>query len=137
MRKDKINELVAYHRNFYRTIRSELQHIYGNAINGNEFSVLRFLYIAGPQKASAISQDLKVSASHITNVTDILVKKGYITRKRTDNDRRIVKIALTKEGEELYQEMAEKRSVYFNDRFKIYSEDELNTFIQLYKKMEQ
>ncbi|PLT28711.1 MarR family transcriptional regulator [Peribacillus deserti] len=135
MRKDKINELVAYHRHFYRTTRNELQQIYGNVINGNEFSVLRFLYIAGPQKASAISQDLKVSASHITNVTDILVKKGYITRKRTDNDRRIVKIALTEEGGKLYEEMAEKRAAYFKELFAVYTEEELMAFIDLYKKM--
>ncbi|WP_409298261.1 MarR family winged helix-turn-helix transcriptional regulator [Peribacillus sp. SCS-26] len=116
-------------------IRNELQLIYGNAINGNEFAVLRFLYIAGPQKASAISQDLKVSASHITNVTDILVKKGYITRKRTDQDRRIVKIALTDEGEALYLELAKKRSEYFTEKFGVLSEEELTQFTDLYRKL--
>ncbi|WP_245602222.1 MarR family winged helix-turn-helix transcriptional regulator [Peribacillus kribbensis] len=135
MRKDKIIELLNFHRQFYRTIRSDLQQIYGSAINGNEFGVLRILHNEGPQKASAISQELKVSASHITNVTDILVKKGYITRRRTENDRRVVEITLTDEGEELYVKLAEKRAEYFNTQFSILSEEELSLFNELYKKL--
>ncbi|GAA3322462.1 hypothetical protein GCM10020331_042450 [Ectobacillus funiculus] len=54
--------------------------------------------------ASQIAQEVNVTSSHITAVTDRLVRKNLVMRKRSDSDRRIVYLEITKTG----QEVAEK-----------------------------
>ena len=58
----------------------------------NEFMILRLLSEQGPKKVTEFATILGVSASHITAVTDALVEKGWITRVRSKEDRRIIKM---------------------------------------------
>ena len=38
------------------------------------------------------------------SMTEILIKKGYVERKRTEEDRRVVLVSLTSKGENVYRE---------------------------------
>ncbi|PLR78477.1 MarR family transcriptional regulator [Bacillus sp. V3-13] len=117
-------------------MRQELNNTLGDEVNINEFIVLKTLYSSSePLKASSISKELKVSASHITTVTDSLVKKGFISRIRSEKDRRIVEMALTGAGELLVKALEEKKSDYLRSKFNSFSEQELDHFIRLFRKL--
>ena len=49
-----------------------------------------------------IADYLRVAVSTVTGLVDKLEKKNLVKRKRSDEDRRIIKIALTPKGQEVY-----------------------------------
>ncbi|RUQ32854.1 MarR family transcriptional regulator [Peribacillus cavernae] len=123
-------------KNIFRNMRKEFNELFGSVINSNEFLVLKFIAVSGSQKASALSKELDVSASHITTVTDSLVKKGLITRNRVENDRRIVNLELTEKGKELINDLEQKKTEYMVAKFSKFTEEELSTLHELIKKLQ-
>ena len=51
---------------------------------------------------SAVSRDLSVTVGTLTIAINSLVKKGYVKRIRSEEDRRVVLISLTAKGEKAY-----------------------------------
>lgn len=52
----------------------------------------------GPLSATAISREVQLSASTVVGIMDRLEEKGWITRTRAHDDRRVVMVAATVEG---------------------------------------
>ncbi|OKH53857.1 hypothetical protein NIES2101_08805 [Calothrix sp. HK-06] len=50
-----------------------------------------------------IAERAKLSVTNTTGIVDKLVRRKYLCRDRSDEDRRIVKICLTPEGKEIYE----------------------------------
>ncbi|MDO6354038.1 MarR family transcriptional regulator [Caloramator sp. CAR-1] len=50
-----------------------------------------------------VAQDLKVTMGTLTIMVDKLVRKGYAERFRSEEDRRVVFVRLTKKGELVYK----------------------------------
>ncbi|SEF95165.1 DNA-binding transcriptional regulator, MarR family [Caloramator fervidus] len=50
-----------------------------------------------------VAQDLKVTMGTLTIMVDKLVKKGYVERFRSEVDRRVVLVRLTKKGELVFK----------------------------------
>ena len=55
--------------------------------------------------ASQIASEVNVTSSHITAVTDRLVRKGFVERKRSNSDRRIVYLEITEHGREVTENL--------------------------------
>ena len=51
-----------------------------------------------PKTMTEISRSLKVTMGTLTTGVDKLIKKGYLIRKRTEEDKRIVLVELTEKG---------------------------------------
>ncbi|MBE3570894.1 MAG: MarR family transcriptional regulator [Bacillales bacterium] len=128
-------ELEQLLRRSYRMVKNELRNCTGQYLNSTEFIVLKVIHEYGPLKASDISKTIEVSASHITAITDSLVEKGFITRKRSDIDRRRVELEITEKGKEMLKFAAGLKSEYFQKKFSHFTNEELETFIQLLKKL--
>ncbi|WP_238533133.1 MarR family winged helix-turn-helix transcriptional regulator [Bacillus methanolicus] len=137
MKQSQMVELEKLLRTVYRKLRQEINTIIGREVSLNEFMVLKYLYFSDHAKASDLSKELNVSASHITSVTDSLVKKGLIIRRRSDQDRRIVEMVLTDSGKLLVQDLEEKKSAYLQSKFSQFSERELADFIRLFRKLNE
>jgi MarR family 2-MHQ and catechol resistance regulon transcriptional repressor len=69
----------------------------------SQFGVLETLYHLGPLCQGEVSAKLLKSTGNITLVLDNLEKRGLVRRVREIEDRRMVKIFLTSEGEVLIQ----------------------------------
>lgn len=50
-----------------------------------------------------VAQDLKITVGTLTTAINKLIKKGYVDRKRIEEDRRVVLIHLTKKGKLAYR----------------------------------
>lgn len=70
-----------------------------------QFKMLHILNRIGPQKVSHLAEKLGLTSAAITGITDRLVTEGYVERKRTEADRRVVFIAITKHGETILQKI--------------------------------
>jgi DNA-binding MarR family transcriptional regulator len=134
-RKEIEHELEMSIRRLFRTLRKGLNELYTDYIPSNEFAVLQTLSNHSPLMASEIANELKVSSSHITAVTDRLVKKGYIRRVRSDSDRRIVYLEITDEGRKIAGEMDEIKNEYFGNKFNHLSDEEMKSMISFFTKL--
>lgn len=116
-------------RRLFRTLRKGLNEVYADYIPSNEFAVLQTLFIQSPLMASEIANELKVSSSHITAVTDRLVGKKYIQRVRSDSDRRIVYLEITEDGKEIASRMEKIKNEYLEKKFANLTDDDMEQMI--------
>ena len=52
---------------------------------------------------SEVAQDLKITVGTLTAAVNKLIRKGYVERRRTEKDRRVVMIHATKKGKLAYR----------------------------------
>ncbi|BCU81114.1 putative HTH-type transcriptional regulator YpoP [Polycladomyces abyssicola] len=134
-RQELLHELEISLRTLIRKLRKELQSVLGETISIGDFFVLKQLREKGPQTVSELAQELEVSASHITNVTDRLVNKGWVERQRSRRDKRVVELRITNEGETTIRELEEKKRAYFQHRFESLTTEEIETMTRLFQKL--
>ncbi|HDR8182258.1 TPA: MarR family transcriptional regulator [Bacillus thuringiensis] len=119
----------------FRTLRNDIGKIFGGYIPWNEFIVLRILNRTNKEMVSRVANELNVSNSHITAVTEKLINKGFVTRSRSTSDRRVVYLEITEQGKDLVAKMEGAKKQYLQERFSALSEDEMNIMITISKKL--
>ena len=119
----------------FRTLRNDIGKIFGGYIPWNEFIVLRILNRTNKEMVSRVANELNVSNSHITAVTEKLINKGFVTRSRSTSDRRVVYLEITEQGKDLVAKMEDAKKQYLQERFSALSEDEMNVMISISKKL--
>lgn len=72
-------------------------------ITNNDMHVIDAIGIEEPKNMSAIARELSVTVGTLTIAMNSLVKKGYVTRTRGNEDRRVVYISLSDKGKVAYQ----------------------------------
>lgn len=132
--KDTV-DLEFIFRRVYRKIKEELHSLLKEHVTLNEFMVLKLLS-ESPMRSSDLSKMLQVSASHITSVTDSLVEKGLIERRRSNKDRRVVDLILTEKGKLLIGRLKEIKSRFLKDQLDVFTEEERETLYKLFRKFE-
>ena len=65
----------------------------------------------GPQRLADLAAALGVDRSTATRMCDRLVRKRLVTRRRAQQDRRVVRVSLTAAGAELVAEVSRRRRV--------------------------
>ncbi|MGG0300485.1 MarR family transcriptional regulator [Bacillus albus] len=119
----------------FRTLRNDIGKIFGGYIPWNEFIVLRILNRTNKEMVSRVANELNVSNSHITAVTEKLINKGFVTRSRSMSDRRVVYLEITEQGKDLVAKMEGAKKQYLQERFSTLSEEEMNIMISISKKL--
>lgn len=72
-------------------------------ITNNDMHIIEAVGLEGGQTMSAIARRLNITAGSLTTSMNHLVKKNYVTRERSEKDRRVVYISLTEKGEKAYR----------------------------------
>lgn len=67
-------------------------------ISVTEIHTIEAIGIEHLKSMSEIASELNITVGTLTIAINNLVKKGYVERQKSDNDRRVVKISLTKKG---------------------------------------
>ena len=76
-------------------------------ITNNDMHVIQAIGTGEPKNMSTIAKELSVTVGTLTIAMNSLVKKGYATRERSEQDRRVVFIHLTLKGRKAYHHHAE------------------------------
>ena len=76
-------------------------------ITNNDMHVIEAIGLGTPKNMSAIARQLRVTTGTLTISMNSLVKKGYVKRERSEQDRRVVYIMLTAKGKLAYKHHAE------------------------------
>ncbi|MFD2617057.1 MarR family winged helix-turn-helix transcriptional regulator [Terrilactibacillus laevilacticus] len=117
-----------------RRFKKEMSDLFGSDITNHEFLFLHALSKHQPQMISALAKELNVATSFVTVVTDKLIHKGYINRERSEKDRRIVELTLTKEGNTLCKQMEKIKNEFMLKNFEEFTIEELEILLLLISK---
>ena len=76
-------------------------------LTNNDMHVINAIGVGTKKNMSSIAKELSVTVGTLTISMNSLVKKGYATRERSEQDRRVVFIHLTLKGRKAYHHHAE------------------------------
>jgi DNA-binding MarR family transcriptional regulator len=68
-----------------------------------EIHTVEAVGLYGSKTMSEVSAELEITMGTLTTAVDKLIKKGYLERSRSNTDRRIVNVNLTKKGKLAYR----------------------------------
>ena len=69
-----------------------------------EIHTIEAVGIKDAKTMGEIAHDLRITVGTLSAAITKLIKKGYVERKRTEEDRRVVLVSLTSKGENVYLE---------------------------------
>jgi MarR family 2-MHQ and catechol resistance regulon transcriptional repressor len=106
-----------------------------NKLGITEFSVLEVLYQKGKQTIQQIGNCILISSGSMTYVIDKLEQRGLLSRNACPDDRRVIHVTLTDDGNQLMNEIMPKYYEFVNHMFDSLDSDEVETLVQLLKKV--
>lgn len=71
-------------------------------ISVNDMHIIEAIGMREPKNMSTVARALSVTVGTLTIAINNLVKKGYVERVRSQEDRRVVLISLSEKGEKAY-----------------------------------
>ena len=102
-----------------------------------QFRCLRYLFKTTFLQVKELAKDMELTPSRITNLLNNLESKGYIQRKISSEDRRIIKVTLTKKGREYATDVQEKYIKYHTEILSMVEDkDEIKGLLMNLKKFE-
>ena len=99
-------------------------------ITNNDMHVIEAIGVGEPKNMSTIARELSVTVGTLTIAMNSLVKKGYVTRQRGKEDRRVVYISLSDKGRQAYEHHAKFHDDMIKGVIKTLGEDEVEVLIK-------
>lgn len=100
-----------------------------------QFVLLKTLCIRNKWTVSKLAEYMGVKPSAITVGADRLYKRGFVSRYRSEMDRRIVYLEITDDGHEILREAENERVNSISSYLNHLSPEELGIFIDIYEKL--
>jgi len=128
---DKMNQFISAMFSLTSAIKCESDNcckICGE-INEKELMILAFVGDNKSAKMSEIADFLNAPLSTLTSIADKLVAKKFLVRHNSDEDRRVVKVALGEKGLESYKAFLTRKKAMTKKVLSRFSEQEHNTLI--------
>lgn len=85
----------------------------GQSLNLTQARMLSVLHYGGSQKVAELADQLAVTPGAITGIADKLIKQKLVDRRRDEQDRRVVYLSLTEQGNALIGELIEKQQAFY------------------------
>jgi DNA-binding MarR family transcriptional regulator len=104
-------------------------------LTGMQWSALVSIFFQRGVTAADLARDLGHDKGAMTRLVDTLEERGWITRQRTTEDRRCVKLALTEEGAAVALRCKRNVVACWNRWLADWSETEVRTMIALLQKL--
>lgn len=131
--------------NTYETINDILVHLFNEImeleekaiiteefkdISNNDMHIIEAIGLGEGNPMSVIAKKLNVTAGTLTTAMNSLVNKKYAVRERSEEDRRVVFIRLTKKGEKAFRHHAEFHEQMTNAVIDKLGEDEIPVLLK-------
>jgi DNA-binding MarR family transcriptional regulator len=100
----------------------------------SQWTALVALY-SGVTTAGDLAYNICHDAGSLTRLIDQLVERGFVTRGRSESDRRVVTMALTPHGHELVEAMAPRVMGLWNGLLSGFTHAEIDTLVGLLTRL--
>lgn len=95
--------LVSVFNDILTIEESELKKSQFNDLSITEMHTIEAIGMYKIKTSSEVAKELSITVGTLTVAINNLVKKGYVERLRSEDDRRVVKLGLTKKGKLLFR----------------------------------
>lgn len=109
--------------------------IESHGLTQTEFAILEALFHKGPMLLGEVQKKILVSSGGITFLIDRLAKRGLVTRRLCESDRRARWAELTPAGRELIERIFPGHSEVIRRAVSGLSQEEQQTLIELLRKL--
>ncbi|GAM14291.1 MarR family winged helix-turn-helix transcriptional regulator [Mesobacillus selenatarsenatis] len=106
-------------------------------LTNDQHYTLRYINKVGTCTSSELAEVFDVKKSAITAIITRLWEKGLILRTRDENDRRLVHLSLTEEGDELFRKTEERIQALVGSFIEKFDQDEIVQFLKTYDKLNE
>ncbi|MDF9842959.1 MULTISPECIES: MarR family transcriptional regulator [unclassified Paenibacillus] len=118
-----------------RQISARIKERIAEGLTTDQFLILRLIKAQEQCTSTYLAESVCVGKSSITAIINRLDEAGMIERTRDENDRRLVYLSLTEQGEEVYQ-LAEKQVKDVISPYLLhFEEDDIEKFITMFEKL--
>lgn len=101
---EMLNEvLVRLFRNINTIEENAIKQSKHQNMTTNDMHVIEAIGIGSPKNMTSVARSLMVTTGTLTISVNSLVKKGFVERTRSDEDRRVVLVSLTEKGKEAFR----------------------------------
>jgi len=136
--EDEVSALNAY-INLVRAAESVVKraHAYVTAEGfiPSEFGVLEVLHYCGTLSQGELAKKLLKTCGTVTSNVDTLEQRGLVLRERSQEDRRVVRVSLTKRGKALIDRMFPHHARSVAEQFSMLSRMEREQLRKLWRKL--
>jgi DNA-binding MarR family transcriptional regulator len=117
----------------HRTIDSKMSEL---DLTAMQWAPLLFISLAKTSSTAAdLSRCLGVETSSMTRMLDRLEGKGLLTRKRSEDDRRVIFLELTEEGQRLVSEVPFLIADSLNHHLRGFTKEEVDSFKSMLRRI--
>ena len=134
---DKMNQFISAMFSLTSAIKCESEHcceLCGD-VNEKELMIIVFVGDNKSVKMSEIAHNLKAPLSTLTSIADKLVTNKFLVRHNSDEDRRVVKVALGGKGLDSYKTFLTRKKAMTKKVLSHFNEKEHNTLIYHISKL--
>ncbi|MCI8342718.1 MAG: MarR family transcriptional regulator [Firmicutes bacterium] len=125
---DIYNDILKIEENAFKDSRF-------NDVSITEVHTIEAIGMYEPKSMGEVAKTLKITVGTLTVAVNNLVKKGYVERYRSDSDRRVVKIRLTKKGRLLYRVHLSFHHTMVNKCIEGFSEEQEEILLEALKRL--
>ncbi|CAM3789069.1 MarR family winged helix-turn-helix transcriptional regulator [Mesobacillus zeae] len=108
----------------------------GSDLTSDQHYTLRYINKVGSCTSSELAEVFDVQKSAITAIIQRMWEKGLIQRTRDEDDRRVVYLALTDKGNDLFQGTELRIHKLVESIIKRFDMAEIQQFIETYEKLD-
>ncbi|WP_034383534.1 MarR family winged helix-turn-helix transcriptional regulator [Deinococcus sp. YIM 77859] len=111
------------------------RHLADHGLTVSQFGVLEALYHLGPLSQRQLADKILRSSGNLTMVIDNLERGGLVRRERDPQDRRVMKVFLTPQGETLVARVLPNHVRGIRELFTALTAEELEELATLTRKL--
>ncbi|HLR54714.1 MAG TPA: MarR family transcriptional regulator [Pseudogracilibacillus sp.] len=106
--------------------------IYQETFPGSQSVIMYFLEQRGPLKMSTLADTLHLTAGAVTTASNKLIERGFVSRTRDQQDRRVVRLEITDQGRTVMNELQETGRQMMKDTFHHVSDSDLQKMNRIF-----
>lgn len=128
-------QLIREFEQRFRVLDSETANGPHENLSLQELRLVQFLGEGDRKIMKDLAAHLLLAVNSVTSLVDNLEKKGYVERKRSTEDRRVIYVELTEAGRKLFDTASYEKQACIRWLLGGLTVSERDTFIQLFRKM--
>lgn len=106
-------------------------------ISITDMHIIEAINILEPRNMSSVAKALDITVGTLTIAINQLVKKGYVNRIRSEQDRRVVLISLTNKGKRAFIHHMKFHKEMIDETIKNLDSEEIKVFIKALNNINQ
>ncbi|MEX0974644.1 MAG: MarR family transcriptional regulator [Bacillota bacterium] len=105
IKADPVTELDELLNQLIQKVTRDVLFVIKGKVSASQFAIMRVLRQTGRSTVTGIAEQLEITLSGVTALSDRLVEADLVERVRDEQDRRVVWIDLSEKGRELVVEL--------------------------------